>query len=604
MHRRDHPEATSQDVQRESPEVRGGPPRQASHPRSAIQPGAAMTPLVVGVTSHRNISPEEIEPIRARVAAFFEMLRQQFPGLPLCVLSALAEGGDQLVAHIALEAGARLVAPLPLPMELYLDDFPVPSARAHFQVLCEQAQLIPLPLPRGPSHHAVAIPGPSRDRQYAKAGVFIASHCHILLAIWDGKDSGRLGGTAQVVNYHLNGTLPGLVERHREARHVLGSGDERLLYHIVCSRAGNHDDVAPGLLPLQTYWRCGDFTTTDRLPPPEFCQMFTHMSEFNADCVKYAPEIANAACNEPGRLLTEGSTIGRIFCAADWLAIHFQKRVLLALRLTYILAALMGIAFTFYAHLSEQDFLIYTFLLLFALGGLIAILARHRGWHRKYLDYRALAEGLRVQAYWRLAGVSATGEHEFAHDNFLQKQNIELGWIRHMMRVAGVDSLPDVDTHHASALPEVIDEWVGESGKSGQLHYFERKTIERTGLHHVTETIGMVSLWGGISISVFLAIFALRLPESVKTTMVMMMAVLSIIAAVREAYAYRKADKELIRQYRFMQRIFASARAALDRTGDPAKQREILLALGDAALTEHAEWTLMHRERDVEHSKF
>jgi hypothetical protein len=41
----------------------------------------------------------------------------------------------------------------------------------------------------------------------------------------------------------------------------------------------------------------------------------------------------------------------------------------------------------------------------------------------------------------------------------------------------------------------------------------------------------------------------------------------------------------------------------LDRTHDPAQQRAILHALGEAALTEHAEWTLMQRERQVEHSK-
>jgi len=88
-----------------------------------------------------------------------------------------------------------------------------------------------------------------------------------------------------------------------------------------------------------------------------------------------------------------------------------------------------------------------------------------------------------------------------------------------------------------------------------------------------------------------------------KTTLVTAMAVLSIIAAVREAYAYRKADKELIKQYRFMQRIFVSAHQALDRASGADEQREILLALGDAALTEHAEWTLMQRERQVEQGK-
>jgi hypothetical protein len=185
----------------------------------------------------------------------------------------------------------------------------------------------------------------------------------------------------------------------------------------------------------------------------------------------------------------------------------------------------------------------------------------------------------------------------------LQKQNIELGWIRNVMRAAGLSTPPDATEPTASGLATVIAEWVGESGKSGQLHYFERKTIERTGLHHITETIGSISLWGGIAISVFLAVFAFKLPENTKTLLVLMMGVLSIVAAVREAYAYRKADKELIRQYRFMQRIFAGARAALDQTADPIAQREILFSLGDAALTEHAEWTLMHRERQVEHSK-
>jgi hypothetical protein len=153
----------------------------------------------------------------------------------------------------------------------------------------------------------------------------------------------------------------------------------------------------------------------------------------------------------------------------------------------------------------------------------------------------------------------------------------------------------------AAALAGVIDEWVGRSGRSGQLHYYERKSIECAGLHRVTEALGALSLWGGVSISVLLAIFALRLDEEIKGSLVALMGILSIIAAVREAYAYRKADKVLLKQYRFMERIFGAARAALDRAADPAEQRAILRALGHAALTEHAEWTLMQRERQVEH---
>jgi hypothetical protein len=563
-----------------------------------------VVPLVIGVTSHRNLPEREHEPIRRRVRDFFAQLKRDYPTLPLLVLSALAEGGDQLVAQEALAAGARLLAPLPLPRESYVNDFTEPAVHASFDALCSQAEIVLLPQPKGLSRHEINTPGLARDRQYTKVGVYIASHCHILLAIWDGKASTRLGGTAQIVDYHLSGTLPGAVDHHRRhARHVLAGGDERLLYHIVCSRDAADGTPAAGLRPLQACWRSADAATADGRLPAEFALMFARMAEFNAECARYAAGIDARTQARPGAPSDPATAIDRLFRAADWLALHFQRRVLLAMRLIYILAALMGIAFTFYAHLMAQDFLIYLFLLLFASGGCMAVLARRRGWHRKYLDYRALAEGLRIQSFWQRAGVTATVDHEFAHDNFLQKQNIELGWIRNVMRVAALHPSTKPPQATPTALAEVIDEWVGESGKSGQLHYYERKTAERTGLHHATETIGAISLWGGIAISVFLAAFVHLLSPDSKTVLVLVMAVLSIVAAVREAYAYRKADKELIRQYHFMQRIFASARAALDRTHDPAEQRGILLSLGDAALTEHAEWTLMQRERQVEHSK-
>jgi hypothetical protein len=560
-----------------------------------------MTPLVIGVTSHRNIPADEIEPIRQRVRDFLAQLQREFPALPLVVVSALAEGGDQLVAQEALAVGARLVAPLPLPPDMYVEDFSTAAVRASFHLLCSRAEIVLLPQLMGQPRQAIGSPGVPRDRQYAKAGVYIASHCHILLAIWDGKVSGRLGGTAQIVNYHLGGTLPGLIDRRRDTRHVLGGGDESLLYHIVCSRDGADGAPATGLQPLQTLWRTADTVAAADSLPADFRLMFARMVEFNGECDTYADEIATSM--RPADAAGATADVDSLFRAADWLALHFQRRVLLAMRLTYTLAALMGIAFTFYAHLPAQDFLIYLFLLLFASGGAVAMLARRRGWHRKYLDYRALAEGLRIQSYWQRANIAANADHEFAHDNFLQKQNIELGWIRNVMRAAGLQAATRPASPPPEALAQVIAEWVGESGKSGQLHYYERKTAERTGLHHVTEAVGSISLWGGVAISVFLAVFVHRLSHDTKTFLVLVMAVLSIMAAVREAYAYRKADKELIRQYRFMQRIFTSARAALDRTDDPVLQRQILLSLGDAALTEQAEWTLMQRERQVEHSK-
>jgi hypothetical protein len=115
--------------------------------------------------------------------------------------------------------------------------------------------------------------------------------------------------------------------------------------------------------------------------------------------------------------------------------------------------------------------------------------------------------------------------------------------------------------------------------------------------------LGFASLLAGIGISIVLAALAHRLAADTKNTLVVIMGVLSILAAVREAYAFKKADKELIKQYRFMQRIFDEARKALALTSNATEQRAILHALGEAALAEHAEWALMHRQRPLEHGR-
>ena len=112
------------------------------------------------------------------------------------------------------------------------------------------------------------------------------------------------------------------------------------------------------------------------------------------------------------------------------------------MRAIHALAVLMGLSFLLYSDLGAPDWMLWVFLLFFVVGLLIAVAAHRRDWHRKYIDYRALAEGLRVQSFWRRAGLSMTGDPEFAHDNFMQKQDVELGWIRNVMRQVGLLPLP------------------------------------------------------------------------------------------------------------------------------------------------------------------
>ena len=85
--------------------------------------------------------------------------------------------------------------------------------------------------------------GPARARQYAQAGVFLCAHCHVLLALWDGKVSDQLGGTSQVVRFHHHDVMPGYTPRSTAGRLSLADDESDLVYHIVCSR--DRPDGAP-----------------------------------------------------------------------------------------------------------------------------------------------------------------------------------------------------------------------------------------------------------------------------------------------------------------------------------------------------------------------
>jgi hypothetical protein len=553
------------------------------------------TSLVIGITGHRNLREAEVPALRAQVRTFLLDLQDCYPELPLVMLSSLAEGSDQLAAQVALDMGLRVIAPLPMPMHLYREDFH-PESLARFERQLAQVEVLTLPLRPGSSLAAIAVPGQNRDQQYAQAGIFISSHCHVLLALWDGRKSDRLGGTAQVVRFHLHGEMPGQIERRRAAATLLGLDEETVVYHVPTGRHGADDHV----VPCGRWLTAGqDFEPSMELPPA-FDLMFRRQSQLNIDHRKYAAEIAEQTESLAG---PAPCPIERVFGIADWLARTYQRRVTRVLRVTYALAALMGFTFFTYTHVAAQDMVIYGFLSLFLIGMGVVFVARHGEWQRKYLDYRALAEGLRVQSYWRRAGIVGINTPTFAHDNFLQKQDVELGWIRNVMRGASLDGMLVTTPAGAKQVDAVIRDWIGTLQSGGQLHYYSLTAARRGRIHRQSELLGLCCLGLGVGISALLAVFAHRFDAHLKEVLVATMGILSVAAAVHEAYAYKKADKELIKQYRFMQRIFGAAQRRLDACRGLSEKQMILQALGEAALAEHAEWTLMHRERPLQHSR-
>lgn len=567
-------------------------------------PGIEPSPLVIAVTAHRNLVADEVPRITEEIRRFFEQLTAKYPYTPLTLLSPLAEGGGRLAAKIAIEMNMNLMVPLPLPVEMYKADFEDANSIEEFDSLCRHGTIIELPLYSGNTMENIATPGLHRNYQYAQAGVFLSSYSHILMAIWDGKPSDALGGTAQVVDFHLTNRMPGVSGTEPPVWRLFGRNENDLVYHIACSRDQPEGAPAETLRSLQTFWLTTDKQHQRTTSVPESNhRIFVRMDEFNADIDRNLAEISRHDCDLIDTNLIKRARdrkINSLFKTTDWLAIFFQKRVRKVFLSTYTLAVGMGLAFIIYGEFPSQKYMIWVFLSLFAVGVFIHSIAQRGQWHRKYLDYRGLAEGLRVQLYWQFAGVHDSAAIQFSHENFLQEQDIELGWIRNVMRAGSIPF--DFAPPTASDLAIVIRHWLKES-PTGQPNYYRSKAFERERLSSITRGIGMVCLWAGIAVALFLGIYDDELRDEVRDPLIVLMGVLPLIAAVREAYAHKKAEKELIKQYRFMERIFFNARDELDSAKSDRDRKAILKALGNIALDEHAEWILMHRERPLEYGK-
>lgn len=570
---------------------------------------AYAVPLVVAVTGHRDLVQDEVPGIRERVRILFTELQSDNPDRQLQVLSALAEGADQLVAEVAVEMGISLVVPLPMQKSVYRDDFESDEAKLRFDAMYDSAaHCYELPLARGNTFEGIAYPGEQRARQYAQLGVYLCAHCHILLAIWDGKDTDELGGTGQVVKFHRDDVMPGYTPALVATRQMLVEDESDLVYHVVCSRDRPGGEPADGLDPLDWSWFTKDREhPRKRLMPGRNRLIFARSSEFSRDAMRHAESIEAEkyplyTAEQAAGLPPGVEDINRLFCIADWLAIRFQNKVLLTLRVTHVLAFLMGLMFILYTEVRGVSYYMFAFLVFFLVSAAVQFRAKRQGWHRKYLDYRALAEGLRVQFFWAVAGVGNESDSKYTHDDFLQTQDPELGWVRNIMRVAGMHCDAAKNSSDAG-LQFVLREWIGDEAGNGQLGYFAAKSADKTKRNHLTELLGRLSLYTSVTVVAIFVTVGASLPGDWSSPLMVAMGAMLLVYGIRQGYGYATAEKDLIKQYEFMQRLFKSARRRLDDTNDPQEQRLILKALGDSALDEHADWILMHRDRVIDQSE-
>jgi hypothetical protein len=136
----------------------------------------------VGFSGHQTLSAPTRALVRSDLARALAAMGR------VLAMTSLAAGSDQIFAECALAAGGDLT--VIVPCDGYEATFENTADLARYQELLNSAaDVVTMPFP-----------APSEEAYWA-AGRHVVDAADILIAVWDGRPAGGLGGTADVVRY-------------------------------------------------------------------------------------------------------------------------------------------------------------------------------------------------------------------------------------------------------------------------------------------------------------------------------------------------------------------------------------------------------------------
>ena len=312
----------------------------------------------------------------------------------------------------------------------------------------------------------------------------------------------------------------------------------------------------------------------------------------------------------------------RLYGIADALALERQSQFKWDWKLLFVFGFIAFFCFAMFTHAGHvtKVFLgsyLATFVVLVFLY-LRAVLGQHQ---ERYLDYRALAEALRVAVYWKLLGIGSrnydatmTGsDHESAVDinpvavlanAYPIKQPSELAWVKICLRtLERLDKAEGAPAHRIDPIGHTIARrfWV-----YGQFVYFKRQGFRH---NHLAETIqarsDIVLL---LSPFFFVPLLLLDVVHEwrgfdVKHVVIIIVGILPGLAAAWTGYSERLAFRAQARQYDRMRMLFERAHDLLPETvddGTTALAHALYHELGIEAMRENAEWVAIYRQRPIQ----
>lgn len=457
------------------------------------------------------------------------------PGLRL--ISALAEGADQWVASRAKALGYELQAVLPFGQTEYEKDFTDSNVLAEHRNLRDSASAV------------FELDGcrARAGESYLAAGRVLLNQTDLLIALWDGKEPHGTGGTGQIVHEALhsgiptlwvNWEAPGSWHLMRPAWRLIQQpidlqGDLRLLTEEVTElllppdanndgkepadddlREAYFDDRRRPWTPLGGWWNF--FRDLLRGKPKPLA---IRVPEFGA-ATKAAwdedwygsPDKENRQHKLPDSIIIwlEDNFISH-YSWANQLSIYYANHYRSSFVWTYLLGAmavlLALIGKTAHASPEIEKILISAEVVVISVIIGLTWYGRRRRWHERWIDYRTLAERLRLVRFNCLLG--GLWQHASVPSHLATYGNPAATWMQwHARAIERAAGLPNVvvRSEYLSACRDLLLEAL----ISGQAEYHEGNAQRLGTIDHRLHRWGELLFLATLGACVFHLLVALR----------------------------------------------------------------------------------------------
>ena len=526
----------------------------------------SVIPLVVGVTGHRDLRAQDIPALEAAVKRQLQQLQQQLPLSPIHMLNAQAAGGDQLCARVALSLQIPLYCPLPMEEAEYCKDFTADELTQYRALRNAAAEVCVAP--------HIEPERPERDYLYRQAGIYVAANCHVLLALWDGTPGKPDGcGTAEAVDFMRKGS-------YRGAPLFLPANDGAVI-HIATPRASKGQS----------------FPVTETLLENERGALHTVLSQterYNRDVCRIKPDGGWPLLAEEYLQAPIISRLHAVYLAADQLSLYWQKRYLRIIGALSAFSVLLALFYLLYGSVGN-----YAFLMGYSAVMLLYILfyrfIARRQQHDKYLQYRTLAEVLRVQLYLHAIGVEGC-----VCDDFTWTQKHDATWVKEAVCALLIGAPEEAGVSPDEVKAVWIDGQRDYHAKAGKRDGKNHRTKERTTGAMLK---GIVVLW--LVVLVMATLFRTALETAVlglalRSWFDILWGCLSVVTVFVAGYYGKLSLERKSDDHEKMHEFFAMASQRYD--SDPDSRTELFRLLAREELIENGNWVSYCRENKPDFS--